>query len=188
MGLARYFTGKPCKHGHVAERNLYNSVCIECYRAFQVKLRSTPEYKDYMQKANRRSYEKNREKVLERTKKRREAGYNKRYYEDNKEKFLASVKNWIKRNPERRNVYRQNRRAGTKGGTKPSDINRMLIEQSCRCTICKVDFSDTGYHIDHIIPVTRGGMNDPSNLQLLCPTCNRKKGNKTMDEFLGKAP
>ena len=29
-GLARYFTGKPCKHGHVAERLLSNGDCIVC--------------------------------------------------------------------------------------------------------------------------------------------------------------
>jgi hypothetical protein len=30
--LSRYFTGKPCKHGHVAERTVSNSRCVECAR------------------------------------------------------------------------------------------------------------------------------------------------------------
>jgi hypothetical protein len=29
-GLARYFTGKPCKFGHVAERYSHNGQCLEC--------------------------------------------------------------------------------------------------------------------------------------------------------------
>jgi hypothetical protein len=29
-GLTRYFTGKPCKNGHVAERLVSNGNCIEC--------------------------------------------------------------------------------------------------------------------------------------------------------------
>jgi hypothetical protein len=29
-GLVRYFTGLPCKHGHVAERRTATSVCLEC--------------------------------------------------------------------------------------------------------------------------------------------------------------
>jgi hypothetical protein len=33
-GLKRYFTGKPCKHGHVAERYIAGR-CIECYRRVQ---------------------------------------------------------------------------------------------------------------------------------------------------------
>ena len=31
-------------------------------------------------------------------------------------------------------------------------------------------------HIDHIVPLAAGGSNDLVNLQLLCKTCNLKKG------------
>lgn len=33
QGLPTYFTGKPCKHGHVAERRTANKTCVECARA-----------------------------------------------------------------------------------------------------------------------------------------------------------
>jgi hypothetical protein len=33
--------------------------------------------------------------------------------------------------------------------------------------------------VDHIVPVFRGGTNEPSNLQTLCISCNCKKGTKT---------
>lgn len=29
-GLKHYFTGKPCKHGHVAKRAVVNNVCHDC--------------------------------------------------------------------------------------------------------------------------------------------------------------
>lgn len=29
-GKTRYFTGKPCKRGHVAERLVCNNACVEC--------------------------------------------------------------------------------------------------------------------------------------------------------------
>ena len=29
-GLKRYFTGKPCNHGHVDERHVFNGVCYSC--------------------------------------------------------------------------------------------------------------------------------------------------------------
>jgi len=39
QGLGRYFTGKPCKHGHVCERYVSRRGCVqcttECNRAFQ---------------------------------------------------------------------------------------------------------------------------------------------------------
>ena len=32
QGLKTYFTGKPCKHGHVAERYTSRGICVECTR------------------------------------------------------------------------------------------------------------------------------------------------------------
>lgn len=32
LGLKRYFTGKPCKHGHVAERVSSNGKCVDCVK------------------------------------------------------------------------------------------------------------------------------------------------------------
>src|SRR5919205_1500981 len=34
-GLKRYFTGKPCRAGHVAERYSGNGGCTECHRAYR---------------------------------------------------------------------------------------------------------------------------------------------------------
>ena len=35
-----------------------------------------------------------------------------------------------------------------------------------------------GLHIDHIVPVSKGGKTVPSNLQVLCSKCNGNKSNK----------
>lgn len=37
--------------------------------------------------------------------------------------------------------------------------------------------------IDHVIPVSRGGLDVRENLQALCLQCNVEKGTKTMEEF-----
>ena len=37
---------------------------------------------------------------------------------------------------------------------------------------------DKRFHYDHIIPKSRGGLDKPENIQLLCPHCNKSKGNK----------
>ena len=43
------------------------------------------------------------------------------------------------------------------------------------CVYCR---SKRRLEIDHIIPISKGGADDRSNLQTLCRTCNRKKGAK----------
>ncbi|MFE2991148.1 HNH endonuclease [Streptomyces sp. NPDC059262] len=52
-----------------------------------------------------------------------------------------------------------------------------------RCTGCRVNLSgliDTFdvANYDHMIPLARGGLNDVTNLQLLCERCNKRKGDR----------
>ncbi len=42
------------------------------------------------------------------------------------------------------------------------------------------------FEVDHIIPRAKGGADVDDNLQLLCPTCNRIKGSRTMSYLLGR--
>lgn len=47
------------------------------------------------------------------------------------------------------------------------------------CQICGKYMPDgVGLHIDHIIPVSKGGKSVPSNLQVLCSKCNGKKSGR----------
>lgn len=43
---------------------------------------------------------------------------------------------------------------------------------------CRGCGTSSGLQVDHIQPVSRGGANNLSNLQLLCGTCNRRKSAK----------
>lgn len=45
---------------------------------------------------------------------------------------------------------------------------------------------DRVFHIDHKIPLSKGGTNGEDNLQLLCGRCNMRKGNLTVEEYLLK--
>ena len=42
-GLTRYYTGKPCPHGHDSERRVANSACNECVKDRIKAKRKTPE-------------------------------------------------------------------------------------------------------------------------------------------------
>lgn len=54
---------------------------------------------------------------------------------------------------------------------------QIKIRDKYTCQCCgKYMPDEVGLHIDHIIPVSKGGKSIPSNLQVLCDKCNLKKG------------
>lgn len=60
----------------------------------------------------------------------------------------------------------------------------VLKRDNYTCQICGVTAKDGAkLHVDHIIPVSKGGTNEMSNLQTLCDRCNIGKSNKTDDDF-----
>lgn len=52
LGIGRHYTGKPCKRGHVAERNTKSGICREC-----IETRSSEYYKKHPE-SRRRSFAK----------------------------------------------------------------------------------------------------------------------------------
>ena len=64
------------------------------------------------------------------------------------------------------------------------DLKRKLCQdQDYRCMYCGRRRALTDLEVDHKIPVKRGGSDNLRNLQVLCPTCNKRKGNQTDREF-----
>lgn len=61
-------------------------------------------------------------------------------------------------------------------------LREKVLERDGR--FCKVCGASTNLHIDHIIPLSKGGKTILSNLQVLCKKCNLQKGNKTMEQFI----
>lgn len=64
------------------------------------------------------------------------------------------------------------------------DVERLLWRQKHRCYWCKVSIKNR-YHVDHVMPLTKGGSNGAENICLACPTCNLSKHNKTPLEWAG---
>jgi 5-methylcytosine-specific restriction endonuclease McrA len=78
----------------------------------------------------------------------------------------------------------QRRRAlelGSSGTFTKDDITLMFKNQKGRCWYCQTKLKR--YEIEHRIPLSRGGSNNPSNLVLSCVTCNRSKGAKLPHEW-----
>jgi 5-methylcytosine-specific restriction endonuclease McrA len=95
-------------------------------------------------------------------------------------------KQWAKKNADRLKAYWHKRRANkinAGGSYTAKEITALLSRQRSKCPICKTGISSK-YHIDHIMPLTLGGSNYISNIQLLCPQCNLSKGARHPIEFM----
>jgi 5-methylcytosine-specific restriction endonuclease McrA len=76
---------------------------------------------------------------------------------------------------------RTQKRAG--GGRLSKNIITLLLEaQQGLCACCKTPLSGA-FHLDHKIPLSRGGTNTDDNVQLLLPSCNLRKYTMTQEEF-----
>jgi 5-methylcytosine-specific restriction endonuclease McrA len=59
-------------------------------------------------------------------------------------------------------------------GAIPQDVKiAVAVRDDGKCRRCG---SRQNLHYDHIIPRARGGTNKKENIQLLCQTCNLRKG------------
>lgn len=88
---------------------------------------------------------------------------------------------YLRNHPEIRRKCMHNRRARLRGDKGSYDIKswKALCESwGNRCLCCG---STRKLTIDHVIPLARGGRNVLENLQLLCKSCNSRKGTKSTD-------
>lgn len=168
-GLPKYFTGKPCKHGHVAQRYLKGD-CTQC-AVVGAWARSNPEAARASSRAKSARWSAaNKDKVRE---------IFRHWYARDPSKKLAVNKKWRDTHPEQRRVSDRNkkaRRRAAPGSHTAQDVAAIRVKQKGRCANCTVDLLKSGEHVDHVKPLALGGENGAKNLQLLCPTCNMRKG------------
>lgn len=66
----------------------------------------------------------------------------------------------------------------------PGRKERLHVEQEGKCFYCGDVFILALFSADHVTPVSRGGLKGKKNTVGACKTCNNKKGNMTLAEFL----
>lgn len=134
----------------------------------------------------RRHYAKHKQRVLEKTAayylRNKERIYLQRIkrYELNKEK--EKLQNILYRNTPKgkavRRLINSKRRKGTNGFKVSANSLKDLMEKYPYCLNC----GDTNrLEVDHIIPLSKGGLHVIENMQILCKICNTKKGVKVHD-------
>ena len=133
----------------------------------------------------------------------------KEYYTENrdryrelkkKESYKLKMKEYFNNNKDSINEYKRQRYKTEEGKAKVKVNNRnrkdkirstsdgsithrrilqLLKKQDYKCAISGVDIRDD-YHIDHIIPLSKGGKHIDSNIQLLAPSVNMSKKDKIL--------
>jgi 5-methylcytosine-specific restriction endonuclease McrA len=87
------------------------------------------------------------------------------------------MRRWRKENPQTQAAQgrvKKARRRGAPGKHTAADIQAIGDRQRWRCAWCSTPCRDD-YHVDHIVPLARGGTNWPDNLCISCPPCNLRK-------------
>lgn len=131
--------------------------------------------------------------------KQREYGVN--YREANRERARETVRKWRDDDPERaaesKRRYRERNRDKVRAMEQLKSIKRRTRMQGSGVyaisakdmrrllnSPCAVDgCTNTNMHIDHVIPVSRGGSHGIGNLQALCARHNQQKWSRTWIEF-----
>ncbi len=205
IGLKKYFTGKPCKHGHISHRYIQSNSCMECINenvkkwsrnnnarcASNMRLwrkRNPERVKIIGDKSNVKWFSKPENRALaaylSKTRywaKREEIlSYNKKFRDENKVLIKERQQRWYNKNKGYFLISARNRKARKRkngGSHTASDIADIFRLQRGLCAYCKIKLTKKR-HVDHIIPLIAGGRNDRKNLQLLCSPCNLSKGPK----------
>lgn len=107
------------------------------------------------------------------------------YRAANPEKVRQQHREHYARNTDKRKAANHTQRAKRRqapGSHTAADIQALHSAQRGKCAACRVRLHR--FHIDHITPLSRGGSNDATNLQLLCPPCNQRKSSKDPVQFM----
>lgn len=181
LGLSHYFTGEPCKRGHIAPRKT-KGTCIECAKEDSRKANETrAEYfREYNssekgKEAKRRYYEENKDvvkvKALARPKEDR-ARYRKKYKDNNPDLYKAHTNQRRKRSQQ----------------ATPSWLtaeHKKQIRDKYLLAIAMTKETGVPYVVDHMVPLhgeTVCGLHVPWNLKVMTREENLAKSNKFTDD------
>jgi 5-methylcytosine-specific restriction endonuclease McrA len=161
-----YFSGSTCKYGHISKRYTRSGECVECALAYHKKRQQ--EKKEQIATRKR----------LQRQMNRAERAEWRRKYRQNEPAKLAHRDSEMRR--------RAIKRESSKIEITREHIDIIWKLQKGRCAYCRQKLKEggqSGYHVDHIVPLAKGGYHLKKNLQLTCAECNVRKSKKDPIDF-----
>jgi len=180
QGAKYYFTGEPCKHGHVAPRKT-KGACVECLKVewAEALTKRAGYYAEYNKssagiKAKQDYYARNKVDVIARAQARTVAQKN-----TYKKKYKAA-------NPDLYKELVSVRRRRFRDATPPwlSAEQKLEIRFHYRLAIALSRSTKIPHAVDHIIPLQGEsvcGLHVPWNMEVITQEENLKKSNKVLD-------
>ena len=179
-GAKYYFTGAPCKHGHIAPRKT-KGACVECLKvewtqALETRAEYFQEYNKSAagQQAKKRYYERNKDAVIAAAQARPDEAknqYKKRHKDANPEYYRSLV-----------SFRRRRFRDATPNWL--SAEQKMEIRLKYRLAIEMSRATGVRYVVDHVTPLQGEevcGLHVPWNMEVITQDENLKKSNKLVD-------
>lgn len=153
-GLARYFEGAECRAGHVAERYTCSRKCVECQRSH------SDAYKM-----------KNQDAMIE---------YGRLRRQETAQYQRERAKRWKKANPGKVVAQKSLRRARKVAAIPAdfSDFDQFVIQEAAEACKRREALHGEPFEIDHLVPLSRGGLHCATNVQVIPARLNRWKNNK----------
>ncbi len=168
MNLENYGKCQICSFQTSNKKSLSNHLRFGCKAAINWHKQDYIKRKQYHLDRMKKRYEFKKEQI---NKKRRER------YAKNPEKEKKVVKLYItsiKGKSVRKAIWHRYRTQKSKGNVTTQELH-YLLENNKSCKNCS---SSDYLEIDHIKPLSKGGLHVIENLQILCRKCNRSKGAK----------
>lgn len=170
-GDTTYAAVRPCPKGHLSERYL-NGGCVECAKA-HVRARSKAGY--YAER-----YAANAEDFRERARQRPLTA-------EMVVKRNAQASAWNANNPDKRKAiirqYKARRRCQEASGVTGGMLAQWTRAMPKVCFYCNAGCEGT-FHVDHFMPLARGGAHVLTNLRIACAPCNQRKCAKDPAEWI----
>jgi hypothetical protein len=179
-GAKYYFTGLPCKHGHVALRKVKGS-CVECLKVEWAKSNETRA--EYFRQYNKQEEVKDRK--------------NEWYFKNRNQVIARASTRPADQLREYRNTWKENNKTQVRADTKarrrkhrkatPPWLTRKQkseIRQLYQIAITMTQTTGEQYVVDHIVPLRSDvvcGLHVPWNLRVITQEENLKKSNKFVD-------
>ena len=180
VGAKYYFTGIPCKHGHIAPRKT-KGACTTCAKEDDErnKERRAEYFRTYnlredVKEAKHKWYEENKEQVIAAAK--LQPAHLKKQYQA---AWKAKNQVWVRADTKNR---RRKHRLATPAWLTP--MQKREMREIYKAAITTTKLTGVQYVVDHIVPL-RGesvcGLHVPWNLVVMTQDENLRKSNKLVD-------